>query len=132
MGEKHYKLTFRLEPDYLYVRVTGIRSIANIVGIAEECQKACDEHVYKKILINAQRMTGELSILNTYDLGRKEIEKLRRSTLLKTAVVDLEKNRKRFEFFENVLVNSGFNVRFFSSDRDAKRWLGESKDISNK
>jgi hypothetical protein len=60
-----------------------------------------------------------------------KLGKLRRAGQPKTAVVDLEENRDRFEFMNNVLSNRGFNVRVFSNAVDAERWLGESEGVSS-
>jgi hypothetical protein len=120
-----YELDIRLEPDHLHVQATGIRSISNIVAMARDCLEACDKHGCKKLLIDVQRMTGALSAFDAFDLGTRDLGKLRRGRQLKAAVVDLEENRTRFAFLETVLHNRGMNVRFFSSAADAERWLGE-------
>jgi hypothetical protein len=127
-----FELEIRCEPDYLHVQATGIRSMETVMAIAQDSIKACDKHGYKKMLIDAQRMTGNLSDLGIYEIGGKDWEKIRGDTRYKAAVVDLEENRDRFRFYETVLVNRGFNIRFFSKAADAQRWLVGSEDISGK
>ena len=127
-----YELDVRREPDYLHVRATGIRSISNIVGMAKDCLEAYDSHGCQKLLIDVQRMTGALSAFDAFDLGSKDLRKLRRGRQLKAAVVDLEENRDRFAFLETVLHNRGINVRFFSSTADAGRWLADIEGFSGK
>jgi hypothetical protein len=126
------KLDIRREPDYLHVKATGIRSVETVRAIAQDCVKAINKYGYKKILVDVQGMTGKLSDISIYDLGTKNFEKIRGRTRFKAAVVDLEENRDRFRFFETVLVNIGYNIRFFSKAADAQQWLGGSEDISNK
>ena len=127
-----FEFNFRCEPDYVHVQTTGIRSMEWVMAIAQDSIKVIDEHGYNKILIDLQGMTGKLSDFNIYGLGREDFKKIRGDTRFKAAVVDSEENRDRFRFFETVLVNSGYNVRFFSEVADAQRWLGVSEDISNR
>ena len=127
-----YELDIRLEPDYLYVQVTGIRTVEDLLAIAKDCKAACDENGYKKLLINVQGMTGRLSTVESFTLGREEIGKLEGRGLYTTAIVDLEENRDRFKFLEDVLRNSGFNFRFFSNEADARMWLVGSESASGK
>jgi len=97
--------------------------------MAKECLDACDAHGCKKLLIDVQRMTGALSAFDAFDLGTKDLGKLRRGRQLKAAIVDLEENRHRFTFLETVLHNRGMNVRFFSGTAEAERWLGDTEDL---
>ena len=127
-----YELDIRNEPDYLYVRATGVRSIETILAIASDCVAACEKYRYEKILVDVQAMTGTLAVLDSYNLGTKGLGELGPRQWVQAAVLDLEENRTRFEFLENVIVNSGFNIRIFSEAGDAERWLGESKGVSSK
>ena len=73
-------------------------------------------------------MTGKLSAFNAYRFGNTAAEKAEGvHSDVKTAIVDLEENRERFVFLEDVSVNRGFNLRFFSKTADAERWLSKSK-----
>lgn len=126
-----YKLDFRYEPAYLYVRATGIRSVENIASLALDYIKACEKHGYNKVLLDVRKMTEGLSTMDAYNLGTKVIERIGGPhPEVKQAVIDLEEKRENFHFVETVLVNRGFNLRFFSKVADAQRWLLESEDIS--
>ena len=127
-----YKIDMKNEPDYLYVEATGTRSIETIAAIIQDYVEACDKHGYKKVLLDAQRLTGKLSITNIYQMAKEQAKKYKEHSRLKVAVVDLEENRDRFRFFETVLVNIGFEVRFFSEVAAAQQWLGGSEDIFTK
>jgi hypothetical protein len=130
--EMSYELAIRHETDYMYVKATGIRTVEDLLAIAKDCKAACDEHGYKKLLINVQGMTGRLSTVESFTLGREEMGKLEGRGLYTTAIVDLEENRDRFKFLEDVLRNSGFNFRFFSNEADARMWLAGSEGVSGK
>ena len=121
-----YELEIRCEPNWLHVQVTGIQSIPTLMAIGKDCLKACAKHDYKKLLVDVQRMTGKLGDFEAFDIGSKELGKVEGLRLVKTAVVELEENRDRFEFLNTVLHNRGFNIQTFSNAADAERWLGES------
>jgi len=131
MVEMSYKVYFKFEPDYLYVQASGIRSIENIISLAQDYINASEEKGYKRVLVDVRDMTGELQTVDSYDLGKEAPDKLGGvHPWLKGAIVDLEKNRERYHFLETVLVNRGFHIRFFSNLDEAKRWLLEGKDTS--
>ena len=125
-----YKLDFRFEPDYLHVQAIGVQSLANLMAIAAECQEACKKHGYRKLLIDVQGMTGEISTADVYKAGQEASEKFELRLGIKTALVDTEENRKRFAFFETVAANRGFYLRVFSEVAQAERWLRQIKDAS--
>lgn len=127
-----HKLNFRFKPGYLYVKATGDRSIDTLVSLAGDYIKVCEQKGYKKILVDVRCMTGKLSTIDAYYLGREARKRLGVvHPGLKSAVVDLEENQERLHFLENVLVNSGFNIRFFSNVADAERWFNGPEDTSN-
>jgi len=126
--EKSYNLEFRYEPDYSYVRATGIRSIENMFPITQECVEACLKRGYKKVLLDARELIGRLSVSEIYGTGRDLADRFKSYPRLELAVIDLDENRKNFKFFEDVLVNLGYNVGFFSDVADAKQWLGVKEE----
>ena len=126
-----YKIDIRCEPGYLYVQAWGTRSSGNLVSIVKDYFKANEEHGYKKILVDMRSMTGKLSAFDAYRFGTTAIEKAGEiDSKVKTAIVDLEENRKRFDFLEDASVNNrGFNLRYFSKVADAEQWLSKSKRL---
>jgi len=125
-----YKIDIRCEPGYLYVQAWGTRSSGNLVSIVKDYFKANEEHSYKKILVDVRSMTGKLSAFDAYRFGSAAAEKIEGVHAdVKTAIVDLEENRKRFSFLEDDPVNAGFNLRYFSKVVDAEQWLSKSKRL---
>jgi hypothetical protein len=123
-----YQIDIRCEPGYLYVQAWGTRSSGNLVSIVKDYFQANEEHGCKKILVDVRSMTGKLSAFDAYRFGNTAIEKAEGVDLgVKTAIVDLEENRKRFDFLEDGSVNIGFNLRYFSKTADAELWLRKSK-----
>jgi len=123
-----YKIDARYEPDYLYVQVSGIRFAEDEIFLIKDILQAGEKHNCKKLLVDARSMSGKLSLIDYYQLGEEAPDKIGGiHSEYKTAIVDLEENRERFRFVEDVLVNRLFNLRFFSNTVDAERWLRQSK-----
>jgi hypothetical protein len=128
MRDMAYQIDIRCEPGYLHVQAWGTRSSGNLVSIVKDYFKANEEHGYKKILVDMRSMTGKLSAFDAYRFGNTAVEKAEGvHSDVKTAIVDLEENRKRFDFLEDVSVNKGSNLHFFSKNTDAERWLSKRK-----
>ncbi len=123
-----YELSFKHEPDYLYVKATGIRTVENIIALVREFFTVADKHGYRKILLDIRGMTEGLKPTQSFNLGSKDLAQLWRTFgHPKVAVFDLETNRMRDEFMENVLANAGVNFRFFFDVNEAMESLGVSK-----
>ena len=119
-----YELSFKKEPDYLYVQVTGIRTVENFIAMGMDFLTVADKHGYSKVLLDMREMTGELNTLDSYKLGTKDLSELWHTIgRPKVSVIDLEANRERFEFMENVAVNKGVNLSIFTDVDKAMEWL---------
>ncbi len=119
-----YELRFKHNPDYLSIHASGIRTLENIIGITLDYIAERDKHGYRKVLLDVREMTGKLSTIDAYNLGTEELEKFRRTGEVKVSIIDLEDNRERFQFMENVATNMGLNLRIFSDVDKALKWLG--------
>lgn len=123
-----YKVDMRCEPGYLYVLASGIRSSENVISMVRDYIKANEEYGYDKLLLDIRSMNGQLSTFESYDLCKQLPEKIKGfRPNRKTSVVDSEENRDQSRFIETVLVNMGFNFRFFTNTIEAERWLYEGK-----
>ncbi len=123
-----YELSYKHEPDYLHVEATGIRTVEIIIAHVSGFLTVAAEHRYRKILLDIRGMTEGLKPIETYNLGSKDLAELWRGLgLPEVAVIDLETNRMRFKFMEDVLANAGVNFRFFTDVDKAMESLGVSK-----
>ena len=118
-----YALNIRKEPDHLCIEAIGNRTPDSLVAVANACAAACKEHGYARFLLDVQRMTGELSTLDSYEVAAKQLPPLARGLGLRAAILDAEENIHRLQFFENVSVNMGINLRVFSNSNSALTWL---------
>ena len=123
-----YELSYKHESDYLHIQATGIRTVENFIAISMDLLTEADKHGYSKVLLDMRLTTGGLKPFDAYNLGSKDLAELWRTIgHPKVAVIDLEANRERFEFMENVAVNVGVNLRMFTDVDEAMEWLGVSK-----
>ena len=128
MSDMSYQIDIRCQPGYLNVQAWGIRSGRNLTSIVKDYLKANEEHGYKKILVDVRSMTGKLTAFDASSFGNAALEGMGDiDSGMRTAIVDLEENRKRFSFLEDVDFNPGLNLRFFSKTADAQRWLRKIK-----
>jgi uncharacterized protein (UPF0264 family) len=118
-----YTLTMRTETDYLHVEATGIRTRDTVLGVATDCIAACKEHGYRRLLVDVQRMTGRLLTMEVYDLAKKDFPRIRQNLGVRVVIIDLDDNRDRFQFLEDVAVNEGIDLRVFSNAKQALEWL---------
>ncbi len=118
-----YTLTLSKEPGYLQIEVAGSRTRETLLSVAMDCIAACKEHGYTRLLVDVRRMTGQLPTVDSYQLGNQDLPQLRQGLGLKGAIIDLHENRERFQFLENVAVNAGIDLRFFSAAALASKWL---------
>ena len=121
-----YELSLKHESDYLYAQATGISTIENITAMSKEYFAVCDEHGYKKVLLDVRGMTGgsDIGTLGAYNLIKKDIRALAIPSPLKVAAIDSEENRKDSRFVEDMAVNEGLNLRIFTDVDRAMAWLG--------
>lgn len=125
-----YSVNIREESDYLYIEVAGARTPEMIMAVARDCVAASKKHKRSKILVDIQGAAGRLSTIETYGIVNRPLPALARGLGLKVAILDLEENAGRVQFFETVAVNAGMDLRMFSNPNSALRWLcGTGSDI---
>ncbi len=123
-----YELNFKHESDYLCVQATGIRTTESFVAMAMDVLTTGEKYEYNKVLLDLRGMTGRLGTFDIYKLGTENLKELWRTIgHPKVSVIDLETNRERFEFMENVAVNQNINLRIFTDVDKAMAWLGVGK-----
>jgi hypothetical protein len=117
-----FSLIFEKEPDFLHVRVTGERIRKILFDIAVEIIETAVENQYTKVLVDISQLTGQLNTIDSYDLGTKDLPKLRQAIRMKIAIRDTRIS-ENLQFFETVCRNIGLNIRVFTDTDEAGRWL---------
>ena len=117
------KTEFKAYNNYLYIIVSGeiSKSITEQEN-PEFIKKICDEKGLKKILINANNLSENISTMN-YFIHAKEFAKVFSGSNIKISIVDNKENLNSEPFFETAATNRGVNVKIFKDIEKAKRWL---------
>ncbi len=127
-----YELSYKHEPDYLYVQATGIYNVENQIAMARDCLAECDKHRYSKLLLDVRRMTGgsDIDVGSTYDLIIKDIRAIAIHSPLQVAAIDLEELGEGPRFVETLAYNAGLNIHVFTDADEAMEWLGVSESFA--
>ena len=108
--------------DFLLATVTGQVSLNEALKVYKKTCDAAMRRDFRKILFDFLGLTGELSELERYELGRQGAEYCRkRSLTLKTAVIG--KPPTVDGFVVRVASNRGMVVETFSERQAALNWL---------
>jgi hypothetical protein len=119
-----YQVDIKAEEEYLHTVVSGIRNRQNVMAVTTDVLKACREHNINKALIDVRQLKGRLSVIDSFFIAAKEFANIRKYNIInKAVIVDNKENEERYRFFENVAVNRGYNIRFFSDSDIALEWL---------
>lgn len=111
----------KLKRNHLYVRLTGKPGLESMKHQAESMLDTCLKNRCHKVLINATKSMGLLSILDLYQLGVHFDKMWNRN--IRIAVVVPSDKLPEHKFFETVARNRGVLIATFVHIRDANKWL---------
>ena len=121
-----YSLDITTDGDVLVAHVTGERTRDNVRSVSQDLVQACMKRGISKILVDVREMTGNLTLLEDYEVPARDFHALDHGGLLKAvALFDVPKNAERFEFLEHVARTEGFNFRTFTKKSAAMAWLAK-------
>jgi hypothetical protein len=86
------------------------------------------ENASKRVLVDYREFRSDIQIINIYHLPKfyKKIQFPMDAKVAFLISVKLSgKKNERFEFFETVCVNNGYNVKLFIDADAARKWLIE-------
>ncbi len=109
---------------YLLVEFFGEFSVETGRQCVDRMSEACEKHRRSRVLLDCRRMTGNMPVLDRFQVaeyGATELRQLWRLALLNREDVVLHDN-----FVENVAVNRGMNMKLFTDFREAELWLSKS------
>jgi hypothetical protein len=119
-----HQITASKHQDIVHIHATGIRNFQSVLEIATEVFSSCRELGVQKALVDIRALDGRLSVWDTIKLVETYFVKLRdRDVLKQAALVDLADNRERYQFFETVARNRGYNLLVFEDVEKAEEWL---------
>lgn len=119
-----YKLATEKKEGYLQATASGTRSFETVLTFIKDLVAVCAKEEAKKALVDIRTFKGKIDTLEAFMIPEQYLPELEiRKVLARCAIIDLEENKDRVQFFENVAVNRGFSLRFFTDPDEAVQWL---------
>jgi hypothetical protein len=119
-----YEMSIQEKDKYIFLSAQGERTKEDIVEISKKLMEKCVETKKSSVLIDLRGSSSDLSIMQTFFLADSELPEFLYGIIKKVAIIEDEINEK-MKFFENVCVNRGYNVKFFTGFEEAEKWLIE-------
>jgi hypothetical protein len=124
----HY--TLRVEGDILFVKTSGFdERLADVQAYALGIIDACRKGSVSRVLCDETVLEYRLGTFDTYRAG--EFLSKNVPLLAQIAIVCNPEFFCDASFFEDVVVNRGMRLRFFTDMETAKRWLQEGSSSLN-
>ena len=106
---------------FTIVEFSGEFSVNVAKKVVDAMARACENKDKPRILFDCRQMTGHLSVMDRFRVGIYGVRIL--PGRIKLAMVADETYRLADNFFENVVVNRGLNLKEFTEFDDAVEWL---------
>jgi hypothetical protein len=116
-----HNVTINRQGDHLHIIFSGSFSLAASKASVDAMVKACAEGRCSKVLFDCRPMTGEMSIMDRFDTGQYGAQTITHG--IKIAMLAREDQISPNNFFENVAVNRGVNLKVFTDENGAIEWL---------
>ena len=111
------------KPNYLFVKVKGKRSVDSIKEATTQIVEKCNKHKCTKVLVDVRDFTERIYFSEIFDLVSKSLPEIINHKINKVAIVDIDGHDFNKQFFENVAINRGHNVKIFTDMNSALQWL---------
>ena len=119
-----YELKVEERGEVLWVAATGTRSLETVLAMSKDIMKACAERGFSKVATDVRQLSGKLSAVDSFEVVARHFRAMQnRRVVTQAAIVDLKEFEARHQFFENLAINRGFNIRIFSQPEQALAWL---------
>ena len=116
-----YQLEFTDRSEYLYVHASGALSPETDLAIDKDVRTQCEKRNLHCALIDIRTMESRLSGLENHNAATTFKERMGQVTTV--AVIDLQKYYERSEMYQLTTANRDTNIRFFTQEADAVKWL---------
>ena len=111
------------KPNYLYVKVKGKRSVDSIKEATKQIAEKCDKLKCESALVDIREFKERINFSEIFELVAENLPKIINHKINKVAIVDMEGYNFNKQFFENVAINRGHNVKIFTDMNEAIQWL---------
>lgn len=123
MRQQQYSLAFEPKSTHLFVRASGVRTLATVTAMTREVFDVALANNLSRVLIDVKGLKGRLGVLDSYLVVTDVFQKLRGKGIRRAAIVDEQASSLRGWFLETVARNRGFNFRMFIGQEEAREWL---------
>jgi hypothetical protein len=123
MVQQAFNLAIVEKPNYLHVHTRGMRSRENVNYIAVNIVNSALEKHLSKILLDIRELEGELGYQDILALAKDKLINLRGKGVDQVAVIDIHRTVKNNWFLEYVSNIHKLNIRVFTEEESALRWL---------
>ena len=105
------------------MKVKGKRSANSIKEATKQIVEKCTKHKCTKVLVDVRDFTDRINFSEIFNLVSKNLPDLIDDKINKVAIVDIKGHSFNKDFFENVAINRGHNVKIFTDINNAIQWL---------
>lgn len=126
VNEKEYQISGFWHNNIFEITIAGKATKQDAANISDEIIKLQTENKATTVLINTINLKGRLNTTDTY-LNVKAAVNKHIYGWPKIAVLDIIENQHYYSFHETVAINSGLNLRYFTSIEKALSWLENSQ-----
>jgi len=106
---------------YLLVEFFGEFGVEAGKRCVDRMVEACVTHKRSKVLLDCRRMTGNMPVLDRFQVA--EYGATRGRQFMRLALLNRENVLLPDNFVENVAVNRGMDMKIFTDYNEAERWL---------
>jgi hypothetical protein len=125
MDRQEFILTMEEKPNYLHVRTSGIRSRENVNYLTLSAFNTALEKHLSKILIDIKELEGYFGYLEIFAFAKEVLKDLRGKGVDQVAVIDIHRTPRQNWFLEYVAHIHELNIRVFTEEESAQKWLVE-------
>jgi phosphoribosylpyrophosphate synthetase len=125
MDQQEFILTMEEKSNYLHVRTSGIRSRETVNNLTIKVFNTALEKHLSKILIDVRKLEGYFGYLDIFIFAKDVLRDLRGKGVDQVAVIDIHRTTRQNWFLEPVARLHELNIRVFTEEESALKWLGE-------
>jgi phosphoribosylpyrophosphate synthetase len=125
MDQQEFILTMEEKSNYLHVRTSGIRSRETVNNLTIKVFNTALEKHLSKILIDVRKLEGYFGYLDIFIFAKDVLRDLRGKGVDQVAVIDIHRTTRQDWFLEPVARLHELNIRVFTEEESALKWLGE-------
>ena len=118
-----YRIEIINNPGYILVDQYGYVDVGEMDVIRREVFKQVEEHGLPKIAVDVSKMTNEYTISEFFNITVENIEHKTDFPKPRVCLIVRQDQEENARFVENVGVNRGMPIKYFTDREAALKWL---------